>query len=97
MLVFGPNIKEINKIQKELSKDLELTNLGPISFFLGMEINRNKEERTLLLSQTKYTSNILARFNKNHLNPVSTPAEAGIKLDKNSSEAIIENIKLYQQ
>ena len=34
LLVFGSNIKQINKIQTKLGKDLELTSLGLVSYFL---------------------------------------------------------------
>ena len=55
LLVFGPNIKQINKIETNLGKDLELTNLGPVSYFLGMEITRDCKNKLIKLNQKKYT------------------------------------------
>ena len=81
--MFGLNIEEINKIQTKLGKDLELTSLGPVSYFLGMEITRDRKNKVIKLNQKKYTQNILKRFNKQNLNPVSTPGIIGLKLEKN--------------
>ena len=62
--MFSLNIKQINKIQTKLGKDLELTSLGPVSYFLGMEITRDRKNKVIKLNQKKYTQNILKRFNK---------------------------------
>ena len=59
LLVFGPNITQINKTQIELEKDLELINLGLISYFLGMEITKDRKNKVIKLNQMKYTQNIL--------------------------------------
>jgi hypothetical protein len=50
---------QINQIQTKLAKDLELTSLGPVSYFLGMEITRDRKNKVIKLNQKKYTQNIL--------------------------------------
>ena len=85
LLVFSPNIEQINKIETNLGKDLELTHLGPVSYFLSMEITRDRKNKVIKLNQKKYTQEILQRFNKQNLNPVSTPRIIGLKLEKNIS------------
>ena len=62
---------------------LELSSLGEAKFFLGIEIIRDRSKRPLYLKQTEYIRNILAKYNKQGLSPVSTPAEAEIRLNKN--------------
>jgi hypothetical protein len=97
LLVFGPKIEQINKIQTKLGKNLELTSLGPVSYFLGMEITRDRINKVIKLNQKKYTQNILQRFNKQNLNPVSTPGIIGLKLEKNTEQASPNDTKQYQQ
>ena len=80
-----------------MQKDLELTNLGPVSYFLGMEITRDRKNKGIKLNQIKYTQNILQRFNKQNLNPVSTTRIIGLKLEKNTEQASPKDIKQYQQ
>ena len=99
MLVIGPNLAEINALYISLENDLKVTNLGSVSYFLGMEITRNTEKKTMYLSQEKYLENILKRFEKLDLNSVLIPAEPGLKLRKNENKDLIknaENIKRYQ-
>jgi len=60
-----------------------------------MEINRDNS--SISLSQTKYLRNILEKYNKSNLNPVSSPSEPGIKLEKSTYQASKEEINYYQQ
>ena len=62
-----------------------------------MEITRNRDTRTISLSQNQYLNNILERFNKSNLNPVISPSEPGIKLEKNTLQASNQDINYYQQ
>ena len=55
LLAFGLNIKQVNKTKIKLGKDLELTSLGPVSYFLGMEITRDCKNKVIKLNQKKYT------------------------------------------
>ena len=71
--------------------------MGPVSYFLGMEITRDRKNKVIKLNQKKYTQNILQRFNKQNLNPVSTPGIIGLKLEKNTEQASPNDTKQYQQ
>ena len=97
VLLLGKNLDAINKLKKELATILKVSNLGEAKTFLGIEIIRDRKKRSVYLKQTKYIKDILEKYNKQGLNPVSTPAEAGIKLSKNLEQASPEDIKLYQQ
>ena len=57
---------ELQAFKKDLSTEFEITSLGAISFYLGMEITRDRKNRTLTLSQRSYIQKILQlhRFNK---------------------------------
>jgi len=62
-----------------------------------MEITRDRKNKVIKLNQKKYTQNILQRFNKQNLNPVSTPRIIGLKIEKNTEQASPKDIKQYQQ
>ena len=62
-----------------------------------MEITRDRKNRVIKINQMKYTQNILQRFNKQNLNPVSTPGIIGLKLEKNTEQASPKDIKQYQK
>jgi hypothetical protein len=41
---------------------MKVTDLGPIKFFLGIEISRNKKEKSITLFQKEYTQKLLDKF-----------------------------------
>lgn len=57
-----------------LSNRFSLKDLGNLSYFLGMEATRT--EKRLLLTQTKYITDLLHRTNMTNAKPVSTPMSA---------------------
>jgi hypothetical protein len=65
-----------------MSNKLKLEYLGKINQFLGIEIKLNYKNKSILIHQNKYLNNLLKRFNKDKLNPVSTPIKLGIQLNK---------------
>lgn len=60
----------------------KLTELGPVSWLLGIKISRDRANRTLALSQHAYIDAILTRFNFDDLKPVSTPMDPHAPLSK---------------
>ena len=48
-------LEQINKIKTKLGKDLELISLGLVSYFLGIEITRDRKNKVIKLNQKKYT------------------------------------------
>ena len=75
LLIAGSNKNEIQVIKKELTKRFEMKDLGPARVMLGIEINRNRASRQLFISQSEYTSTILARFRMEKSRDVATPME----------------------
>ena len=49
MLVFAKN-KDIKDLKKALSKDLELSELGDVKYYLGIDISRDRKNKTITLS-----------------------------------------------
>jgi hypothetical protein len=48
-----------------------MTDLGLMSFFLGMEIMQNREE--IFICQKKYSREILKKFQMDNCKPTATP------------------------
>ena len=60
-----------------------------------MEIKLDYNNQSVYINQNKYLNTLLERFNKNDLNPVTTPVEAGVRLDKATSIANKDDLQLY--
>jgi len=68
------------QIKKELSQKFEMKDLGELHFFLGMEVERNREERILRINQIKYLKEILKRFRMEECKPIRVPLDSKVKL-----------------
>jgi hypothetical protein len=75
---------------------MEVTDLGPIKFFLGIEISRNRKEKSITLSQKGYTQKLLDKFASN-VKKTSNPCQMGYRLEPNPDKATPEDIHQYQQ
>ena len=54
LLIFGPNIKDIQQIKNLLSTRFSISNLGPVAYYLGMKVTRDRKARRIQLHQQSY-------------------------------------------
>jgi len=99
LLMVGPSKANISMIKAKLSERFHMTDLGPCKYYLGMEVTRDRQNRTLKLSQRSYLEKVLRDFgmwdcNKKH----DTPIDTHTKLQKAEAEyePKIADIKWYQ-
>ncbi|CAI7874395.1 unnamed protein product, partial [Closterium sp. NIES-54] len=64
---------QMTSVQAALSKALQVKDLGDLKHYLGMEITRDRQARTISLSQEFYIDNVLKRFEMELCTPVATP------------------------
>lgn len=72
--------------KKALSDRFEMTDMGQLKYFLGMEIEQDVEAGKITVRQSKFANDILRKFNMNNSHPVKTPRDPGLKLIKNMCE-----------
>ena len=72
----------MDKVKGELRKEFTITDLGEIHWLLGFAVKRDREKRTISLSQSSYIRGILQRYGFDHIRPVSTPMNPGLRLSK---------------
>ncbi|KAJ9539514.1 hypothetical protein OSB04_032247 [Centaurea solstitialis] len=68
----------ISMVISKLSSEFPMSDLGPLSFFLGIAASRSKSR--FFLSQSAFAQEILARADMVSCNPCSTPADTKTKL-----------------
>ena len=88
LVLAAPSKDLINWIRMKLHKEFEMTDLGDLSTFLGLEIERNRSQRTLHLSQRTYIIKILTEYGMLASNPTPTPADVNVQLQKSNTEFV---------
>ena len=73
LLIFGKDTSKLQQLQHELKSRFRMTDLGEVSYYLGIEVNVNTEKSIITLRQTTYLKKILQRFNMVDCRPISTP------------------------
>jgi hypothetical protein len=63
---------------------VEILLMGEPTRFLGWEINRDRSEKSLKVTQTRFTEELLARFGMANANPQATPMDAERSLKRDS-------------
>jgi len=63
----------IGQIKDQMKKRFQIHDLGSVSFYLGMNIERIWEHHTIDVHQHSYIRTILAKFRMHESRPVATP------------------------
>ena len=80
-LIFtGNNAELIEAFKEVMKKEFEMTDLGLMKYFLGLEVIQWKDG--IFVLQEMYAEEVLKKFKMTSCNPVSTPMEPSIKLSK---------------
>nr|KYP75090.1 Retrovirus-related Pol polyprotein from transposon TNT 1-94 [Cajanus cajan] len=80
LLVTGSDTRLVEKLKKEMMEVFEMTDLGLMTFFLGMEIKQGEHE--VFICQNKYAKEILKKFKLDECKEMSTPMNQKEKLSK---------------
>ncbi|XP_052483719.1 uncharacterized mitochondrial protein AtMg00810-like [Gossypium raimondii] len=78
LLVTGCKREQIETFKKQMQSVFEITDLGLMTYFLGMEVNQNKQG--IFISEKAFASKVLSKFCMSNCKPASTPMALGEKL-----------------
>jgi hypothetical protein len=71
---------KIAELKAAIAQHFKLRNLGPTTFQLGVKITCERSQRTLHLSQRRYTQDLLKRYGFVNSSPVSTLMDPSVSL-----------------
>lgn len=63
----------IRRVKEELTAAFSMVDMGPISFYLGLKVERDRQKRTIKLSQPAYIDKVLEKYHLSKANVVNTP------------------------
>lgn len=78
-------LAHISEFRKDTMRQFEMTDIGHISYFLGIEFHRSS--RDLLMHQRRYAIKNLKKFDIEYRNHAVTPAKTRFQLSKNNYES----------
>ena len=73
IILLGNNKQLLGKLKKQLRGRFEMTGLGDMSKVLGLNVTRDRENRTVTIDQKDYTEDILERYGMINCNVALTP------------------------
>jgi hypothetical protein len=83
LIVLGGCSKEISSFKQQMRAEFKMSDLGPRSFYLGIEVNQSKERITLI--QGAYAARIIEKAGLTGCNPCVTRMEPRVKLSRDST------------
>ncbi len=97
--ILGNSTSRINSLKESLASHYEMTDMGKIQSYLGVNITRDRANHTMEINQTDYIQQVVERFGMRDANPVYTPLPAGTEahLVKYEDQVSTSEIKKYQQ
>ena len=81
LLLFTETAQFMNTLKAELKTLFDVTDLGSPQKIVGIEINHDRDNGRLKISQTQYIDNLLAKYNMTDCKPVATPMDVSVDLD----------------
>jgi hypothetical protein len=84
----------IGQIKDQMKTRFRMHDLGSVSFYLSMNIERNREHHTIDIHQHSYIRTILAKFRMDESRPVPTPM--AMKLHQRNPDEEACDLTIYQ-
>ncbi|KAL8290954.1 hypothetical protein RB600_006432 [Gaeumannomyces tritici] len=96
MQIAATTDSEIEAIASEISKRFEITALGDSQTFLGMQVVRDKANKTICLYQRDYITKIITKYGREDLHPVKTPWPSGFVIPATWDPLPASEVAVYQ-
>ena len=89
-------MKLVNEFKRWINDKFQITDLGAISWLLGLAIKQDRTVRTLYISQRSYIELIIHRFNLEDAKPLTIPIDPNTSLSKDQCPATEEGKEIMK-
>jgi hypothetical protein len=90
LLIFADTVDDLEEVKKELAGLFDVKDMGEPKKIIGIQIERDRENESISLSQTQYINGILTRFGFHNISPVTTPLDPNVILHKRPADTDID-------
>lgn len=80
LIYTGNNPKMFEEFKKEMTQEFEMTDIGLMSYYLGIEVKQDRDG--IFISQEAFIQKVLEKFKMENCKSVDTPVDSKIKLSK---------------
>jgi len=87
VIISGPDVSDIEQFKQEMRKKFSMSDLGLLSYYLGIEVRQGSDGITLC--QSSYAMKILEAAGMQNCNATATPMEARLKLSKKMEDEVV--------
>ena len=94
MIITGDDMQGIQDLKHFLGRQFEMKDLGPLNYFLGLEVFSSTNG--YYLTQAKYTSDLISRASITDSKIVNTPIEYNCLLNSHDGESL-SDATFYKQ
>ncbi len=95
--IMGPkNTWVIARVKMELTAAFKMVDMGPISFYLGLKVDKDREKRTIKLSESEYIQKVRTKYHLDNANPTNTRMKEVALWQNSSTEAAQAEKEKYQ-
>ena len=88
LLITDNNENAINMFKGQMMNEFEMSDLGFLTYFLGIEFKVT--QYGTMMHQSKYAKGLLKRFNMQQINPAGAPAKVGLVLKNDTYEDLVD-------
>jgi hypothetical protein len=83
LVITGTKDAEVLAFKKEMKATFQVSDLGPLSFYMGIEVHQ--DDSGITLQQTVYAKRVVELAGLTDCNPALTPMEERLKLSRDST------------
>jgi len=92
MALTSKRMVDAEKFKTEIRRRWDITDHGPINWFLGFEIKCDREARTISINQHAYIEGIVEKYGLTNAKPITTPMEPGIQLSTDQGPSTLNQL-----
>jgi hypothetical protein len=97
MVILTDDIKTIQSFKAGIAKRWEIKDLGEVKKILGLEVTRDREKRTIKISQTAYADEIITEYGLTDAREAKTPPASMETLEPASVTDPLTDVNEYQR
>ena len=94
IVIIGSDSALLAQLKTHLSKSFYMKDLGPLTYFLGLEVHHSPS--SISLNQHKYASDLVATARLQGATSVDIPMELNVKLRKEEGDFLVD-LRLYRK